>query len=86
MHLAINLNVAPSTQNQTLSALLFLDRHVLHIEFTGYIDAVWTKRDQRVAVVLTKAEVQQMLEQYIRRAAHRRSHCIRPGTTRLVWS
>jgi len=57
-HLAVNLNVAPSPQNQALSALLFLYRNVLHIELTGYIDAVWAERDKRLPVVLTKAEVQ----------------------------
>ena len=57
-HLAVNLNVAPSTQNQALSALLFLYRNVLHIELTGYINAVWSERDKRLPVVLTKAEVQ----------------------------
>jgi site-specific recombinase XerD len=57
-HLAVNQNVAPSTQNQALSALLFLYRNVLHIELTGYIDAVWAERDKRLPVVLTKAEVQ----------------------------
>jgi len=39
-HLAVKQNVAPSTQNQALSALLFLYRNVLHIELTGHIDAV----------------------------------------------
>ena len=62
-HLAVNQNVAPSTQNQALSALLFLYRHVLHIELTGYIDAVWAERDKRLPVVLTKAEVQLVIGQ-----------------------
>lgn len=62
-HLAVNLNVAPSTQNQALSALLFLYRNVLHIELTGYIDAVWSERDKRLPVVLTKAEVQLVIGQ-----------------------
>jgi integron integrase len=62
-HLAVNQNVAPSTQNQALSALLFLYRHVLHIELTGYIEAVWAERDKRLPVVLTKAEVQLVIGQ-----------------------
>ncbi|MEZ4735359.1 MAG: integron integrase, partial [Caldilineaceae bacterium] len=36
---------------------------VLHIELTGYIDAVWAKRDKRLPVVLTKAEVQLVIGQ-----------------------
>jgi hypothetical protein len=34
-HLAVQRNVAPSTQNQALSALFFLYREVLKIELIG---------------------------------------------------
>ena len=61
--LAVEQNVAPSTQNQALSALLFLYRHVLGIELTGRIDAVRAQPDKRLPVVLTKAEVQQVITQ-----------------------
>jgi integron integrase len=60
-YLAVKQNVAPSTQNQALSALLFLYRHVLHIELTGRVDAVRAISDKRLPVVLTKAEVQQVI-------------------------
>lgn len=62
-HLAVKQNVAPSTQNQALSALLFLYRNVLHIELTGHIDAVRAQRDKRLPVVLTKTETQQVITQ-----------------------
>ena len=62
-HLAVKQNVAPSTQNQALSALLFLYRHVLDIELTGRIDAVRAQPDKRLPVVLTKVEVQQVIAQ-----------------------
>ena len=62
-HLAVKQNVAPSTQNQALSALLFLYRNVLNIELTGRIDAVRANRDKRLPVVLTKAEVQTVIGQ-----------------------
>jgi len=52
-HLAVNGQVAASTQNQALSALLFLYREVLHLDVTG-IDAVRAKRPQSVPTVLTK--------------------------------
>jgi site-specific recombinase XerD len=39
-HLAVEGNVAASTQNQALSALLFLYRHVLKQPFSESIDAV----------------------------------------------
>ena len=60
-YLAVQQNVAPSTQNQALSALLFLYRHVLQIELTGHIDAVRAQSDKRLPVVLTKVEVQQVI-------------------------
>ncbi len=62
-HLAVKQNVSPSTQNQALSALLFLYRNVLNIELTGRIDAVRANRDKRLPVVLTKAEVQTVIGQ-----------------------
>ncbi|MEZ4710237.1 MAG: integron integrase [Caldilineaceae bacterium] len=59
--LAVGQNVAPSTQNQALSALLFLYRNVLNIELTGRIDAVRANSDKRLPVVLTKKEVHQVI-------------------------
>lgn len=61
--LAVEQTVAPSTQNQALSALLFLYRQVLQIELTGSIDAVRAHKDKRLPTVLSKAEVQQVFEQ-----------------------
>jgi site-specific recombinase XerD len=43
-HLAIEGNVAASTQNQALSALLFLYNHVLKQELDSRIDAICAKR------------------------------------------
>jgi len=62
-HLAVERKVAASTQNQALSALIFLYRQVLRQELHGSIDAVRAKRPQRVPTVLTKAEVRQVLGQ-----------------------
>lgn len=62
-HFAVQQNVSPSTQNQALSALLFLYRNVLQIELTGWIDAVRAKPDKRLPVVLTKVEVQAVISQ-----------------------
>jgi hypothetical protein len=41
-HLAVDLNVAASTQNQALSAILFLYREVLHKELEGPIRVIMT--------------------------------------------
>jgi integron integrase len=60
--LATKRQVSASTQNQALSALLFLYRRVLQIE-TGPLNPVArAKRPTRVPVVLTEGEVARLLE------------------------
>lgn len=54
-HLAVQGQVAASTQNQALSALLFLYREVLNMEVAG-VNASRTKRPQYLPTVLTKQE------------------------------
>ena len=56
-HLAVKKNMAASTQNQALSALIFLYREVLHLELPGMIDAVRAKKPKHLPAVLTKTEV-----------------------------
>jgi len=59
-HLARDGHVAASTQNQALSAILFLYREVLQREI-GWMDGVErAKKPVRVPVVLTKDEVHQI--------------------------
>ncbi|RME07260.1 MAG: integron integrase [Anaerolineae bacterium] len=60
-HLARDHNVSPSTQNQALSAILFLYREVLHIEIEPLLISM-AKRPQRLPTVLTPSEVQQLLQ------------------------
>ena len=55
-HLATHQNVAPSTQNQALAAILFLYRHVLKID-PGPVDALQAKKPRRLPTVLTRDEV-----------------------------
>jgi integron integrase len=56
-HLAVERNVAVSTQNQALSAILFLYRDVLE-EDVGWIDGiVRATRPKRLPVVLERSEV-----------------------------
>lgn len=59
--LAVRGNVAASTQNQALSALLFLYRRVLEQPFPDIEDVVRARRPQRLPVVLTREEVQALL-------------------------
>jgi len=61
-HLAVEGQVAASTQNQALSALLFLYREVLNLEMSD-IDAVRAKRPQYVPTVLTKQEAIAVIQQ-----------------------
>jgi len=61
--LAVEHHVAASTQNQALAALLFLYREVLHREIEWVEDLVRAKRPRRLPVVLTRAEVGNLLGQ-----------------------
>jgi len=60
-HLAVKENVAASTQNQALSAILFLYKHVLKQELGAFGDVVWAKKPKRLPVVLTWEEVKGVL-------------------------
>ena len=59
--LAVEGKVAASTQNQALSALLFLYRDVLHQELPWLDGVVRAKRPTRLPVVLTREEVQAII-------------------------
>jgi integron integrase len=61
-HLAVEGNVAASTQNQALSALLFLYREVLHQELDAPLDSVRAKKPRRLPVVLTPDETRQVIQ------------------------
>lgn len=58
--LAVGKNVSASTQNQAMSALLFLYRDVLGIQLEWLDAVVRAKRPQRLPVVLTREEVSAM--------------------------
>ncbi len=62
-HLAVQRNVAATTQNQALAALLFLYRRVLGIELGNIEDVVRARRPVRLPVVFTREEVRTILEQ-----------------------
>ena len=59
--LALHRNVAASTQNQALSALLFLYREVLDVRLPWMEGVVRAKRPRRVPTVLSHDEVQRVL-------------------------
>lgn len=70
--LAIERNVSAATQNQALSALLFLYREVLEMELPWLEDVVRAKKPARLPTVLTRAETVALLAQ------------VQEGETRLV--
>lgn len=59
--LAVERKVSASTQNQALSALLFLYQKVLEIDIVWIDDVVRAKRPERAPVVMTRAEVAAVL-------------------------
>ena len=61
--LAVRDKVAAATQNQALSALLFLYKQVLGIELPWLDEIDRAKKPQRLPVVLTRAEAQALLAQ-----------------------
>lgn len=60
-NLAVRSAVAASTQNQALSALLFLYREVLGIDLPWMENVVRAKRPRRLPVVLSQAEARRLL-------------------------
>jgi integron integrase len=70
-HLATELDVAASTQNQAFSALLFLYREVLQQRLPWIDDIVRAKRPRKVPVVFTQLEARAVLARMT-------------GTTRLM--
>ncbi len=58
--LAVNRNVSASTQNQALSAILFLYNDVINKPI-GYIDVLWAKKPKKLPVVMTRSEVKSVL-------------------------
>jgi integron integrase len=60
-HLATGRNVAGSTQNQAMNALVFLYKQVLNKPLEQRIDAIRSNKSRHIPVVLTPEEVRQVL-------------------------
>jgi hypothetical protein len=60
-HLATKEKVSASTQNQALSALLFLYRHVLGREVGDLGEVIRARKPKRLPVVMTRDEVKAVL-------------------------
>ena len=61
-HLAVSRKVSASTQNQAFSAMLFLFRNVLDRPLDDIAEAVRASRRRRLPVVLSKNEINGILE------------------------
>jgi len=62
-HLAVEKNIAPSTQNQAMNALVFLYKKVLKQELNGEIKAIRSKKKITVPTVLSQDEVTRIIPQ-----------------------
>lgn len=62
-HLAVEKNVAASTQNQALAAILFLYKQVLNHELDWMDDIVRARRSTRIPEVLTAGQVMALLRE-----------------------
>ena len=62
-YLATELNVAASTQNQALNAILFMYRNVLGVEIGDIGEVVHAKKPARLPVVLSAEETADLLAQ-----------------------
>ncbi len=60
-HLAMDRNVAPSTQNQAMNALVFLYKHVLKQSLDKTIDAERASKRVKVPVVMTREETARVI-------------------------
>jgi integron integrase len=60
-HLAVREKVSASTQNQALSALLFLYRHVIGREVGDLGEVIRARKPTRLPVVMTREEVKAVL-------------------------
>ena len=59
-HLAVERKVSASTQNQALSAILFLYRDVLGVELPWLDKVVRAKRSENLPVVLSREEIRRL--------------------------
>src|SRR5574337_162521 len=60
-HLAVDRQVAASTQNQAKAALLYLYKQVLQIDLPWLDEVIQARRPRRLPVVLTPSEVRALL-------------------------
>ena len=60
-HLATDKNVAASTQNQALNAIVFLYKHVLNVDLGDFGHMERAEKPQKLPTVMSRKEVNQVL-------------------------
>ena len=60
-YLATTREVASSTQNQAMNALIFLYKQVVEVPLEKRIDAIRSTKNRRIPVVLSQLEVKQII-------------------------
>ena len=60
-YLAVQRNVAVSTQNQAMNALVFLYKRVLETPLEKTVDVIRSSKSRKIPVVLTQDEVRQVI-------------------------
>jgi len=61
-HLAVNRNVSSSTQNQALSAILYLYKNIIKTEIGWLEDVARARKSKRLPVFFTKSEVREVFK------------------------
>lgn len=77
-NLATKRNVAASTQNQALAALLFLHRYILKIPPEDLSTVIRAKKPQKLPIVMSKAETKLLIQKLS--GAHRIAASLMYGT------
>jgi len=62
-HLATHGKVSAATQRQAMNAIVFLYQHVLDQPIADRIEPVRARRHNRLPVIMTQEEVQQVLNE-----------------------
>lgn len=66
-HLVLQQNVSPRTQAVALNSLSFLYKHIVENELSNNLDFVRSRRQPKLPIVMTQAEVKQLMGQLTKR-------------------
>jgi len=84
IHLAVDKQVAPSTQNQAMNALVFLRKKIIKQTLDQKIDAVPGKSKKKIPGIMTWEEAYSM-PSHQGRCAERRTRSVQGAFPRGAW-